>query len=83
MDQPILKDDFVFFKTKNSFRSKQNKFTEKYVYIEPDAAKELLEKKVKMVGIDYISVDLISAERLPVHEYSCEREHRFLSIVNT
>ncbi len=67
MEQPILKDDFVFFKTKNSFLSKQDKFTEEYVYIEPDAAKALLEKKVKMIGIDYISVDRLSEESLPVH----------------
>lgn len=68
MEQPILKDDVVFFKTKNSFLSKQDKFTEQYVYIEPDAAQALLEKKVKMVGIDYISVDRLSAENLPVHK---------------
>lgn len=67
MKQPILKDDFVFFKTKNSSLSKQDQFNEKYVYIEPDAANALLEKKVKMVGIDYISVDLLSEENLPVH----------------
>lgn len=62
-----LKDKIVFFKTSNSKISKQAGFTENYVYIEPDAAKALLEKKVKIVGIDYISVDAYSEEKLPVH----------------
>jgi arylformamidase len=65
---PILKNDFVFFKTANSKISKHALFTEKYVYIEPDAAEELLMKGVKIVGIDYISVDKYESEDLPVHK---------------
>lgn len=68
MNQKILENDFVFFKTSNSALSKQEKFSDKYVYIEPDAAKALLEKKVRVVGIDYISVDAYDAEDLPVHK---------------
>ena len=68
----ISPNDFVFFKTANSKISKQATFTEKYVYIEPDAAEELMLKGVKIVGIDYISVDSYEAENLPVH-------HTFLS----
>ena len=66
--QHILSNDFVFFKTSNSKLSKQDKFTDKYVYIEPEAAEELLKKGVKIVGIDYISVDQYEAENLPVHK---------------
>jgi len=68
MNQKILENDFVFFKTSNSALTKQEKFSDKYVYIEPDAAKALLEKKVRVVGIDYISVDAYDAEDLPVHK---------------
>jgi len=67
-NQPILQNDFVFFKTSNSKIPKDAKFTEKYVYIEPDAVQELLDKKPKVVGIDYISVDKYEAEDLPVHK---------------
>jgi len=67
-EQPIQANDFVFFKTANSKISKQAQFTEKYIYIEPDAAEELLKKKVKVVGVDYISVDKYEAEDLPVHK---------------
>lgn len=65
--QQIEAGDFVFFKTANSLLSKQEAFTGDYVYIEPNAAEVLLKKEVKVVGIDYISVDAYSAENLPVH----------------
>lgn len=65
--QNILENDFVFFKTSNSTLSKQEGFLDKYVYIEPDAAEALLEKKVRVVGIDYMSVDAYEAKDLPVH----------------
>lgn len=67
-EQPIMSSDIVFFKTANSKLSKQDKFTDNYVYIEPEAAEELLRKQVKIVGIDYISVDKYDAEDLPVHK---------------
>jgi len=70
--QAILPNDFIFFKTANSKISKQAEFTEKYVYIEQDAAEELIQRGIKIVGIDYISVDSYEAESLPVH-------HSFLS----
>lgn len=65
--QPILENDFVFFKTANSKRSKNAEFTKEYIYIEPDAAAELLNKGAKIVGIDYISVDKYESHDLPVH----------------
>jgi arylformamidase len=66
--QDIVQNDFVFFKTSNSQLSKQGIFTSKYVFIEPDAADALLKKGVRIVGIDYISVDQYEAGSLPVHK---------------
>ncbi|MFN3233870.1 MAG: cyclase family protein [Gammaproteobacteria bacterium] len=43
--QNILENDFVFFKTSNSNLSKHENLSDSYVYIEPDAAIALLEKK--------------------------------------
>jgi arylformamidase len=65
--QPIKSNDFVFFKTANSKLSKYGQFNDKYVYIEPDAATALIKKGVKIVGIDYLSVDGYEAVNLPVH----------------
>ncbi|MBA2650577.1 MAG: cyclase family protein [Legionella sp.] len=72
--QPIKYKDIVFFKTSNSELSKHAQFTVKYVYIEPDAAKELLDKGVKIVGIDYISVDDYHDEKLSVHNILLSKE---------
>ena len=66
-NQAIQKNDVVFFKTSNSNISKNEGFVDKYVYIETNAAEELLKKEVKIIGIDYISVDKYEHEDLPVH----------------
>lgn len=72
--QPIMTSDIVFFKTANSQKSKQDPFTEEYVYIEPDAAEELLQKRVKIVGIDYISVDKYEDADLSAHNTLLSKE---------
>lgn len=66
--QNIAPGRVVFFKTRNSLLSKQGEFIRDYVYIEPAAATALLARRVKVVGIDYISVDKYEAEDLPVHK---------------
>lgn len=73
-NQPILPNDFVFFKTSNSTLHKNSKFSKNYVYIEPEAAEELLSKRVKIVGIDYISVDKYESEDLPVHKFLLSKD---------
>lgn len=72
--QPIMASDIVFFKTANSQKSKRDSFTEEYVYIEPDAAEDLLKKGVKIVGIDYISVDKYEDEDLSAHNTLLSKE---------
>ncbi len=66
--QKLSKNSFVFFKTSNSKISKSDSFLPDYVYIEPEAAEELLKRQVRIVGIDYLSVDGIKNETLPVHQ---------------
>lgn len=66
--QFIKKNDIVFFKTANSTFNKQTPLQEKFVYIESEAAQALLKLQVKMVGIDYISVDNIHDENLTMHK---------------
>jgi arylformamidase len=47
----------ILFKTSNSSRySDDDAFYEDYVYIHPDAARYLVERGVRCVGIDYLSV---------------------------
>ncbi len=63
----IEKNAFVFFKTRNSYESKNGPLLDEYVYIESDAVEELLKIQARVVGIDYISVDSIKNSNLPVH----------------
>ena len=53
----LTKGERVLFKTANSARCwKTDLFQEKYVHIEPDAARYLAECRVQTVGVDYLSV---------------------------
>jgi arylformamidase len=52
----ILAGERVLFKTKNSSVRKGNKFRKDFVYISKEAAQYLALKKIKLVGIDYLSV---------------------------
>lgn len=47
----------VLFKTKNSGRWSEKKFFTDYVYLTPEGADFLVKQKVKLVGIDYLSID--------------------------
>jgi arylformamidase len=64
--QNILAGDIVLFKTSNT-ELPSDKISEKFVYLSEDAAGELINKEVKIVGIDYFSVDSLDKDGLPVH----------------
>lgn len=69
----IKKCDFVFFKTKNSISGVKNKFSDNYVYIDISAAKFITELGVKIVGIDYLSVDSFDDGNLTIHKTFLEK----------
>lgn len=60
----------VLFKTENSLSGRCNSgvFSEKYVYLSPEAAQYCVEKKVKLVGIDYITIEKYGDETFPSHQ---------------
>ncbi len=59
----------VIFKTKNSRLSKRapEKFREEYVYISADAAARLVSLEVRIVGLDYLSIDNYRDKSAPAH----------------
>lgn len=64
----IKRGEIVFFKTSNTRRKLHSKpYTSDFVAIEDDAAIALATIGVKMVGIDYLSVDKYEEEELPTH----------------
>ena len=64
----------ILFRTRNSlfWGDTERGFHEDYVYIEPDAARWLVESGVKLVGIDYLSVEKFESTSFQTH-------HTFLS----
>ena len=57
----------VLFKTENSNHWQDGKFFEEFVYLEPDGAEFLVERSVRLVAIDYLSIDKFKSESHPTH----------------
>ena len=53
-DFPINKDDFILFKTKNSF---SEEFDFEFIYLDESGAKYLADKKIRGVGIDALGIE--------------------------
>jgi arylformamidase len=64
----------ILFKTHNStfWNNPQEGFREDYVYIDYEAAQWLVEAGIKLVGIDYLSVEQFNSKNFETH-------HAFLS----
>jgi len=64
----------ILFKTRNSsfWGDPEQGFHEDYVYIDPGAAHRLVESGIKLVGIDYLSVEQFKSNSFQTH-------HTFLS----
>jgi arylformamidase len=65
----IERDEALLFKTfnSNSGLSCSGSFSEKYVYMSETAAHLCVDLKVRLVGIDYLSIDRYSDDTAPVH----------------
>jgi len=57
----------VLFKTDNSDHWNDGTFYESFVYLEPEAAEFLTQQGVRLVGIDYLSIDAYKSEKHPTH----------------
>ncbi len=68
-DLDIEPGDALLFKTDNSAtgRSISGVFSERFVYLTPEAAAICVGKEVGMVGIDYITIEASGDEAFPVH----------------
>lgn len=66
----IQKDDRIIFKTKNSYDTEYNF---KFVYIEEDAAQYLVDKNIKTIGIDAMSIERDKAGH-PTHKIILKAE---------
>src|SRR5215813_3764719 len=74
IDEAVLSEfDFtadarLLFKTRNSYLWSQKSFVEDYVYITAGAARRLVNDGLKVIGIDYVSVDKFGDNEFPTHK---------------
>ena len=59
--------DIILFKTRNSELWDVQEFQRDFVYLTVEAAEYLVEKKVKAVGIDYLSIEKFKSKSHPTH----------------
>lgn len=57
----------ILLKTRNSQLWRQSLFHPDFVYIQPDAARWMVEHDIKLVGIDYLSVERFGASPATAH----------------
>ncbi len=76
LQQLVLMDDFrILFKTRNSMIwGNQKHFSKEYIYITEDGARFLVENGIKLVGVDYLSVDRYGDDSFPVHRILLENQ---------
>ncbi len=58
----------ILFKTKNSELLKSEEFNREYVSLDFSAAELLVKNGVRVVGIDYLSIEELDTEEHPVHK---------------
>jgi arylformamidase len=66
IDFPTFKR--ILFKTRNSELLKSEEFNTDYVALDYSAAELLVTNNVRMVGIDYLSIEKYGAKEHPVHQ---------------
>jgi len=71
----------ILFKTKNSM-FQTNKFNPDYTYLDFPAAKELLKNNVKLVGIDYLSIEKFDSKTHNVHKILTQNNIIILETLN-
>lgn len=64
----------ILFKTRNSELLKSETFHKDYVALDYSAAELLVKNGVRVVGIDYLSIEMYETEEHPVHKLLTENE---------
>jgi arylformamidase len=73
LESSDLRDDLrVLLKTRMSGQLRHTEVIEDHVHLSVDAARYLVQAGIKLVGIDYLSVDAFGSEDYPVHQLLLE-----------
>jgi len=64
---PLRTSDILLCRTDNSWRWEKAEFQRDFVYLTLDAAGLLVERGIRAVGIDYLSIEQFGSSDFPVH----------------
>ena len=64
---PLRTSDILLCRTDNSWRWEKAEFQRDFVYLTLDAAGLLVERGIRAVGIDYLSIEQFGSRDFPVH----------------
>lgn len=67
LQRHTITSERVIFKTKNSYLWERKEFSRNYTYLTTAAAEYLATRKLKLVGIDYLSIEKFDAKTLQSH----------------
>ena len=67
LQKHTITSERVIFKTKNSFLCERKEFSRNYTHLTTAAAEYLATRKLKLVGIDYLSIEKFEAKTPQVH----------------
>jgi arylformamidase len=67
VEVPVRNGDIVLFRTDNSWRWEAPDFQRDFTYLTEDAADWLIERGVRAVGMDYLSIERFGSTDFPVH----------------
>ena len=73
-DVDLKKYKRILFKTRNLELLKSEEFNREYVALDYSAAELLVKNGVRVVGIDYLSIEKFETEEHPVHKLLTENE---------
>lgn len=77
-----IKSDKLLFKTFNSEYLKEDSFNENFVYMTRQAAEYLVDLGVKLIGIDYLTIESLTSKDFAVHKLLLGNDVIILEAVN-
>src|SRR5262245_14595409 len=72
----------VLFKTDNSKHWHDGSFYEEFVYLNPDGAEFLVQQGLRLVGIDYLSIDKFKSESHSSHFILIKKNIPIIEVLN-
>ena len=82
LEDKEIKSDKLLFKTINSEYLKEDTFNENFVYMTYQAAEYLVKKGVKLIGIDYLTIESLDNKDFAVHKLLLGNDVIILEAVN-